>query len=140
MFFSTEALLRFFILMDFYCYSILYYPAAFFSFCGVLRSSPPLRYHRSSSSFIPPYPSFLPLFSSFRPMLHIRSVPPLKSLCLIFFSSNFYPHLSSPLEELKEKHPNWPWALLLPHTALSNTDYAFIAIESGRCELFFTTS
>jgi hypothetical protein len=47
-----------------------------------------------------------------------------------------FPPLSSPfsslLEELKEKHPHWPWALLLPHTALTNTDYAFIAIESGR--------
>jgi hypothetical protein len=39
------------------------------------------------------------------------------------------------LEELKEKHPDWPWSTLLPHTPLSNTDYAFIAIESGRCAL-----
>jgi hypothetical protein len=36
--------------------------------------------------------------------------------------------------ELKEKHPTWDWDRLMPHReALSNTDYAFIAIESGRC-------
>lgn len=51
---------------------------------------------------------------------------------LSFFSSIFQFFIFLLLEELQEKHPNWPWALLLPHIALSNTDYAFIAIESGR--------
>ena len=35
-------------------------------------------------------------------------------------------------DELKEQHPHWPWSSLLPHTPLSNTDYAYIAVESGR--------
>ena len=35
-------------------------------------------------------------------------------------------------DELKAKHPHWPWPILLPHTPLSNTDYAYIAVESGR--------
>ena len=35
-------------------------------------------------------------------------------------------------DELKAKHPHWPWPILLPHIPLSNTDYAYIAVESGR--------
>ena len=35
--------------------------------------------------------------------------------------------------ELLEKHPNWDWNSILPHyEALTNLDYAYIAIETGK--------
>ena len=68
-------------------------------------------------------PSYIPSYQIFTPS---------SSFLQLFNSSVLLIFYFLLLEELKEKHPNWPWALLLPHTALSNTDYAFIAIESGR--------
>lgn len=36
-------------------------------------------------------------------------------------------------ENLKKRHPHWPWSALLPHrTALTNGQYALLAIETGR--------
>jgi acyl-CoA dehydrogenase len=35
---------------------------------------------------------------------------------------------------LKKEHPKWDWDTIMPHHhGLSNLDYAFLAIESGRC-------
>ena len=84
--------------------------------------------------------SLLPFCPSSRPL---PLIPSLLHHFLLFLVPSFTP--SCPLlEELKEKHPDWPWSTLLPHTPLSNTDYAFIAIESGRCALvssvYHTTS
>jgi alkylation response protein AidB-like acyl-CoA dehydrogenase len=44
------------------------------------------------------------------------------------------------VNDLKAHHPDWPWEReILPHAAgLSNVDYAYLAIESGRC--LFTPS
>jgi hypothetical protein len=37
-------------------------------------------------------------------------------------------------QALRAAHPSWPWPSLLPHgVGLSHTDYAFLAVESGRC-------
>ena len=37
------------------------------------------------------------------------------------------------VEDLKMKHPDWPWNDILPHKfGISNLDYAYIAMETGR--------